>query len=483
MTVTEFRASLLGNPRFMEGWADRTSRLGYAGRRVRRAPDPLRPATRVPVTAVALVVVLVALPIAMMRPAAARSSGPEDRLACPASGATRANGPGAATIWTAPLEPAAGKPLRVLAVSEASLADTELVITAPKGPAETSRLVRRTGPPFAIEASVAAPQAGKVRIALRRGGKDVACRIVEVAAKGHRPAVARAVGPGTWVSARAWDRTTESFYAAWIESLFDAPLSETLGFRPLAQALRDPDRNWLHDYLGLGEDDPKAKTALVAAPDCADLPYFSRAYFSWKLGLPYGFRDCDRGTDTRPPRCGGLVTNESPIEGAPRDALGAMKKFLRVLANKVHSGSARTALKDDETDYYPVALSRDALRPGTVFADPYGHVLMSVKWVPQERDTGGILLAVDGQADGSVGRKRFWEGTFLYANDIAGAGPGWKRFRPLVKGPEGKLVQLSNAALAADERFPAFSTEQASLARDDFYARMGKLINPKGLDA
>jgi hypothetical protein len=431
----------------------------------------------------AVVAVLVGLPIAMLRPAAARSSAPEDRLACPASEATRPNGPGAATIWTAPLEPAAGKPLRVLAVSEASLADTELVITSQKSPAETSRLVRRTGPPFAIEARVAAPQTGKVRIELRKGGKDIACRIVEVAAKGHRPAVARAVGPGTWVSARAWDRTTESFYAAWIESLFDAPLSETLGFRPLAQALRDPDRNWLHDYLGLGEDDPKAKTALVAAPDCADLPYFSRAYFSWKLGLPYGFRDCDRGTDTRPPRCGGLVTNESLIEGAPRDALGAMKKFLRVLANKVHSGSARTALKDDDTDYYPVALSRDALRPGTVFADPYGHVLMSVKWVPQERDTGGILLAVDGQPDGSVGRKRFWEGTFLYANDIAGAGPGWKRFRPLVKGPDGKLVQLSNAALAADERFPAFSTEQASLARDDFYARMGKLINPKGLDA
>jgi hypothetical protein len=93
------------------------------------------------------------------------------------------------------------------------------------------------------------------------------------------------------------------------------------------------------------------------------------------------------------------------------------------------------------------------------------------------------LLAVDGQPDGSVGRKRFWEGTFLYANDVAGAGPGWKRFRPLVKGGDGKLLPLSNAALGGDPRFAPFSTEQASLGKDEFYARMGKLINPKGLDA
>ncbi|HEX2659401.1 MAG TPA: hypothetical protein VHU40_14055, partial [Polyangia bacterium] len=81
------------------------------------------------------------------------------------------------------------------------------------------------------------------------------------------------------------------------------------------------------------------------------------------------------------------------------------------------------------------------------------------------------------------GRKRFWEGTFLYANDVAGAGPGWKHFRPLVKGSDGKLAQLTNAALKSDGRFAAFSTEQAELSRDAFYARMGKLINPKGLDA
>ena len=108
---------------------------------------------------------------------------------------------------------------------------------------------------------------------------------------------------------------------------------------------------------------------------------------------------------------------------------------------------------------------------------------MLVKWIEQGSDTGGILLAVDGQPDGSVGRKRFWEGTFLYANDVVGAGPGFKMFRPLVRGTDGKLAPLANAALRADRRFAPFSTEQSDLTREAFYARMGKLINPKGLDA
>ena len=110
------------------------------------------------------------------------------------------------------------------------------------------------------------------------------------------------------------------------------------------------------------------------------------------MGLPFGMRDCDRGTESRPPRCHELITNETPLPGAsppPPGSLEAMKRFLRLLANKVHSGSARTALTDDDTDTYPVPLDRAALRPGTIFADPYGHVLMLVHWEDQASDALG----------------------------------------------------------------------------------------------
>jgi hypothetical protein len=138
----------------------------------------------------------------------------------------------------------------------------------------------------------------------------------------------------------------------------------------------------------------------------------------------------------------------------------------------VHSGNGRTALASEETDFYPLALKREALLPGTIYADPYGHVLMLTKWVPQTASSPGILFAVDAQPDNSIARKRFWEGTFLFAN-IASAGPGFKAFRPVVN----SRSVLSNGEL------PNYSTEQAALSPEDFYAELYKLINPNGLDA
>src|SRR5262249_6202565 len=72
------------------------------------------------------------------------------------------------------------------------------------------------------------------------------------------------------------------------------------------------------------------------------------------------------------------------------------------------------------TDYYPVPLSADTLRPGTVYA--YGHILMIVRRIAQTEDAAGIILAVDGQPDGTVARKRFWRGNFLFAQDPARSG-------------------------------------------------------------
>ena len=41
------------------------------------------------------------------------------------------------------------------------------------------------------------------------------------------------------------------------------------------------------------------------------------------------------------------------------------------------------------TDYYPLPLARTALKPGTVYADPYGHTFVIVRWVPQTRKSPG----------------------------------------------------------------------------------------------
>src|SRR5204863_6549773 len=93
----------------------------------------------------------------------------------------------------------------------------------------------------------------------RRCATMIRCRKITIAAKPVAPVTS--VGATVWASARAWDRRTENLYSAWIATLFDAPVDQSLDFRPLHQALRDPARNFLYASLGLREDDPKNKAA------------------------------------------------------------------------------------------------------------------------------------------------------------------------------------------------------------------------------
>ena len=81
--------------------------------------------------------------------------------------------------------------------------------------------------------------------------------------------------------------------------LFDAPPEAAPSWPALHEVLRDRSRNFLFNHLGLGED----QMGTVVKPDCADLPYFLRAYFAFKMGLPFGYSKCNRGGGGQPPRC------------------------------------------------------------------------------------------------------------------------------------------------------------------------------------
>ena len=313
-----------------------------------------------------------------------------------------------------------------------------------------------------------------------------------------------------------WNRATENLYSAWIEKLFDAPLEEQLSWKALHEVLRDKSRNLLFNHLGLGEDEK----GLVIQPDCADLPYFLRAYFAFKMGLPFGYSKCTRGGGGKPPQCPAWwnIQKEEPPPAPPdtncclrwrrwrrplrRDVRAARRArklprlpprpqglvpgfgyYLRTtVANGVHSGSGRTAADDDDTDYYPVALKQETLRPGTIYADPYGHVLVISKRIAQTGDAAGVILAVDGQPDGTVARKRFWRGNFLFAQDPALGGPGFKRFRPIVAAKDGGLRRLSNEEIANDPQYGDFSLDQSKLGIEDFYDRMDDVMSPAPLD-
>ena len=102
-------------------------------------------------------------------------------------------------------------------------------------------------------------------------------------------------------------------------------------------------------------------------------------------------------------------------------------------------------------------LDRSALRPGTVYADPYGHTLILTSWKAQTKNQPGILLSTDAQPDKTIAIKRFWKGNFLFnTNEVVGE-PGFKAFRPIAF-ENGKLRLMKNEEITAEKGFAPFSS-------------------------
>ncbi|MBI2897448.1 MAG: hypothetical protein HYY06_28070 [Deltaproteobacteria bacterium] len=380
-------------------------------------------------------------------------------------------------VFRSPRFPHPGQPLRFIVVSERPQADSVLEVLGPDGAPMGLSVKQGGGPPYWWVAEVARPRSGAYKVGLGRGADVRACEVIRVGTGPVRPTM----DAGVWPSAWKWERDTENFYSAWVEHLFDAGVDQTVGWRPLHEVLRDRSKNLLFGHLSLGEDEPTQRPPLVIAPDCADTPFALRAYFAWKMQLPFGFRACTRGGAASPPHCGEWSSNQEE----PAEDLGIVGDFGDFLRRRVswtvHSGSGRTLPDDDDTDLYPLALTRENLRPGAVFADPYGHFLVLAKWVDQTPTRSGILFAIDGQPDGSIGRKRFWRGNFLFHADLRIAGAGWKAFRPIGL-RSGVLRPLTNGEIASSPQYGNYSDEQYRLGIDGFYERMERLLNPSPVD-
>ena len=281
-----------------------------------------------------------------------------------------------------------------------------------------------------------------------------------------------------WKTTRSWDSAMETIYSAWVNALFQGS-DEKTSWPALHEVTQNKENNFLYNYLSLEEDDPESKNKVIMEPDCADNPFFLRAYFAWKLGLPFGFHICDRGYLGKNPDTGQWITNENSTSKS--NPVLAFNSFLRRMMDGVHSGTARTSLDNENSDYYPVALTREALRPGTVYADPYGHTFILISWVPQTKEHPGTLLAVDAQPDKTIAIKRFWKGNFLFNTSEVVGEPGFKAFRPIVF-ENSKLSLMTNEALDGSNGLVPFSLQQRKMDSEVFYLTMERLINPKPLD-
>ncbi len=378
-----------------------------------------------------------------------------------------------------------GAPLRVVFVAEKPL-EGELSLIAPDGSVAAKSRERHGGPPYFWFAEVKSPAAGKWRASARTRPRAGRVQHDHARNRGARrcAAAARHGGGERLAAARHMDRATENLFSAWIEKLFDDPLDAAPSWPALHVVLRDRSRNLLFNHLGLGEDAMK----MVLRPDCADLPYFLRAYFAFKMGLPFGFSKCTRGGGGRPPHCpqwfsiqnaedarppppptaltaapgnraerilgtGRACRRRSRPRPRPRRSdwgswgpRGRLRISCRSVADSVHSGSGRTAAADNNTDYYPVPLSQETLRPGTVYADPYGHILMIVRRVPQSDGRGGR------HSRGRRAARRHGRAQALLARQFP-VRPGSRARRPRVQAlPAGRARQERRPAAAEQRR-------------------------------
>jgi hypothetical protein len=382
-------------------------------------------------------------------------------------------------VLTTPVAPWTGMPLRVIVAAEKPL-DGELVLIGPDGSVAAKSDDRQGGPPFFWYAEVASPAAGTWRATLTPQGASAGCGALtrQIAVRSDAAPPPTATAGSLWSLHNTWNRSTENLYSAWIQKLFDGPLDTELSWPTLYNVLRDKSRNMLFNYLGLSEEG----ATMSFRPDCADAVYFLRAYFAFKMGLPFGYSNCSRGGNGKPPKCYGWFTILN-AEAAKQPGLAAsFAHYLPIIGDAVQSGNGRVAANDDNTDFYTVPLTQDTLRPGTIYADPYGHILMLVRRVPQTATSPGVFLAVDAEPDGSVTRKRFWRGNFLFVHDPTLASPGFKRFRPVVRAANGTLQRLTNAEIAKNPDYGDFSLDQSQLSAQDFYDRMDDVMSPAPLD-
>jgi hypothetical protein len=377
------------------------------------------------------------------------------------------------SVLISPAKILPGTSIRVIIASDEQLPESYLEIKGEEPEGEKTKISpvkSGGGPPFWKWWQIEAPLAGRYQIEIYSNRKLIFIKSVEVVQKPPANSQTNVF----WKADKSWNADEERLYSAWLEALFQEA-TEKDSWPNLNSILSDPKRNFLYNHLGLSEDNGH----LILQPDCADLPFFLRGYFAWKNRLPFGFHQCTRGSLYKPPSCERWLTNELP---AGEDY--EIKKFARLMAlvmDTVHSGTARTRLTSEMSDYYPLPLSRKQLRPGTVYADPYGHTLILVRWVPQTDGKPGVLLAVDAQPDGTIGLKKFWKGNFIFVTEGIVGQPGFKAFRPIVM-ENGQLRLLSNREIQNSEDYGNFSLEQANLPPEEFYDRMEQLINPEPLD-
>jgi hypothetical protein len=252
------------------------------------------------------------------------------------------------------------------------------------------------------------------------------------------------------ITKTSWSTQDEKSYQEFIQSI-----GEAIGSRK-CNTVTSCMNSSANSYR---KSDPEG---LAYRADCADFPYFLRAYFAWKNGLPFSLAiemdlrnvPGNEGRDIRYSPYGNVVDERYAMTADNGQMKNALFILNKLIPNSVSSANFRTHYANDSvdlfTDQYPVQISRDSIQPGSMIYDPNGHVAVVYKVT----DDGKVYF-IDAHPDNSA-----TSGTFSnkFVRSHPGQGAGFKKWRPLrLEGAQvtpqgfylgGKIVAASNRELA-----------------------------------
>ena len=227
--------------------------------------------------------------------------------------------PATYAVLVSPANPQPGEMFRVLAVGGEDIRKVKIEVSGPSGnPEPVSSRIGDGIPGWKIDAFAGLP-AGRYKASMLVGKKSVRDLEFKISLTEKHEKTDK-----IWEAKKGWDSELETIYSAWINALFQ-DCTEQSSWSALHEVTQDREHNFLYNYLSMGEDNPDSGTSVVMKPDCADNPFFFRAYFAWKLGLPFGYHLSDRGSLNRAPGTGKWITNETQY---PRYQSGSIIQFI-----------------------------------------------------------------------------------------------------------------------------------------------------------
>lgn len=165
---------------------------------------------------------------------------------------------------------------------------------------------------------------------------------------------------------------------------------------------------------------------LTFRADCADLPYFLRAYFAWKQGLPFAYTSAvsplGRTRDIRYSAQGNAVAARTDVLSGSMTGpalLARLRDSISSAMYRIHP-ARETPLPPD---HYSASLDSKSIRPGTVIYDPNGHLA-----VVYRVESDGRIQFIDAHPDNSLTRGTY-DKRFARARPAMSA--GFKNWRNL----------------------------------------------------